>query len=180
MQEKINSDKKMYNPSQSVHRTMTTHMLKNIDNFLPNNDPKSLENFPFFWISQVNGKYSQLIEKSLKKIGLDNTKRKIILSTNALGEANITEIANLSTIKLTTATKAVYRLVEEGIVEVFSSPYDERISMVKLTEKGQSLVEKIHQINHVTLSGILNSFDEKELQQINLKLKKLFDLMPNR
>ena len=155
-------------------------MLKNFENYLPNKDPKSLENFPFFWISQVNGKYTQLIDKSLKKLGLDNTKRKIILSTNALGEANITEISNLATIKLTTATKAIYRLVEEGVVEVFSSPHDERISMVKLTEKGYGLVEKINEINRVTLAGILNSFDEKELDHLNGQLKKIFNLMPNR
>src|SRR5690606_11016424 len=103
---------------------------------LPNNEPDSLKNYPFFWISQVYGRYSQLIEKSIKKLGIDNTRRKIILSTNALGQASITEIANLSTLKLTTATKAVYRLVEDNIVEVFSSDQDERISMVKLTEKG--------------------------------------------
>lgn len=155
-------------------------MLKNLENYLPNNDPNSLDNFPFFWISQVNGKYTQLIDKSLKKIGLDNTKRKIILSTNALGEANITEIANLATTKLTTATKAIYRLVEEDIVEVFSSPHDERISVVKLTKKGYGLVEEINQINRVTLAGILNSFDENELDALNKQLKKVFNLMPNR
>ena len=152
-------------------------MLTHLEQFLPNNEPDSLKNFPFFWVSQVNGKYSQLIEKSIKKLGIDNTKRKIILSTNALGQASITDIANLSTTKLTTATKAVYRLVEDGIVEVFSSESDERISMVKLTHKGQELVEKINQISIVTLSGILNSFDEDELKDLNLKLKKLYDLM---
>ncbi|ENV33844.1 MarR family winged helix-turn-helix transcriptional regulator [Acinetobacter gerneri] len=152
-------------------------MLTHLEQFLPNNEPDSLKNFPFFWVSQVNGKYSQLIEKSIKKLGIDNTKRKIILSTNALGQASITDIANLSTTKLTTATKAVYRLVEDGIVEVFSSESDERISMVKLTDKGQELVEKINQISIVTLSGILNSFDEDELKDLNLKLKKLYDLM---
>lgn len=102
------------------------------------------------------------------------------MSTNALGEANITEIANLATIKLTTATKAIYRLVEEDIVEVFSSPHDERISMVKLTEKGYGLVDEINQINRVTLAGILNSFDEQELESLNSQLKKIFNLMPNR
>ena len=129
-------------------------MLTHLEQFLPNNEPDSLKNYPFFWISQVNGRYSQLIEKSIKKLGIDNTRRKIILSTNALGQASITEIANLSTLKLTTATKAVYRLVEDNIVEVFSSDQDERISMVKLTEKGYSLVEQINQISQVTLSGI--------------------------
>ncbi|WP_173911124.1 MarR family winged helix-turn-helix transcriptional regulator [Acinetobacter sp. Marseille-Q1618] len=153
-------------------------MLTNLEQFLPNNEPQSLQSYPFFWVSQVNGKYTQLIEKSIKKLGIDNTRRKIILSTNALGQASITEIANLSTLKLTTATKAVYRLVEDDIVEVFSSEHDERISMVKLTEKGQSLVEQINQISHVTLAGILNAFDEQELHALNAQLKKLFDLMP--
>lgn len=154
-------------------------MIPDIKKFLPNEDPESIKNFPFFWISQVNGKYTQLIEKSIKKLGIDNTKRKIILSANALGQASITEIANLSTTKLTTTTKAVYRLVDDNIVEVFSSQEDERISMVRLTEKGVALVEQINQISIVTLSGILNSFDEKELSQINQLLKKLYDLTPS-
>ncbi|HAK13886.1 MAG TPA: MarR family transcriptional regulator, partial [Acinetobacter radioresistens] len=126
-----------------------------------------------------NGKYTQLIEKSIKKLGIDNTRRKIILSVNAVSEASITEIANLSTIKLTTATKAVYRLVEDDIVEVFSSQLDERVSMVKLTEKGQQMVEQINQISQVTLAGILHAFEEDELHDLNKQLKKLFDLMPS-
>ncbi len=154
-------------------------MLDHLEQFLPNKEPSSIQNFPFFWVSQVNGKYSQLIEKSIKKLGIDNTRRKIILSTNALGEASITDIANLSTLKLTTATKAVYRLVEDGIVEVYSSTSDERISMVKLTAKGIELVEQINQISVVTLAGILNAFSEDELHTLNNQLKKLFDLMPS-
>lgn len=154
-------------------------MLKHLEQFLPNNEPDSLKNYPFFWVAQVNGKYTQLIEKSIKKLGIDNTRRKIILSTNALTEASITEVANLSTLKLTTATKAVYRLVEDGILEVFSSAHDERISMLRLTEKGKKMVEQINQISQVSLSGILNAFDEEELHQLNAQLKKLFDLMPS-
>ena len=154
-------------------------MLNQLDQFLPNNEPKSIQNFPFFWISQVNGKYSQLIEKSIKKLGIDNTRRKIILSTNALSEGSITEIANLSTLKLTTATKAVYRLVEDEIVEVFSSEVDERISMVKLTEKGKMLVEQINSISAITLAGVLNAFEENELNDLNTQLKKIFNLLPS-
>ena len=153
-------------------------MLTHLEQFLPNKEPDSLQQYPFFWISQVNGRYTQLIEKSLKKLGIDNTRRKIILSTNALTQASITDIANLSTLKLTTATKAVYRLVEDEIVEVFSSEQDERISLVKLTEKGQTMVEQINQISQITLAGILHAFDDQELKDFNTQLKKMFDLMP--
>lgn len=60
-------------------------MLDHLEQFLPNKEPSVFKTSPF-WISQVNGKYSQLIEKSIKKLGIDNTRRKIILSTNALGK----------------------------------------------------------------------------------------------
>ena len=41
------------------------------------------------------------------------------------------------------------------------------------------MVEQINQISQVTLSGILNAFDDAELHQLNGQLKKLFDLMPS-
>lgn len=43
-------------------------MLTHLEQFLPNNEPSSLQSYPFFWISQVNGKYTQLIEKSIKNL----------------------------------------------------------------------------------------------------------------
>ena len=169
----------MYNGSSPLLLSYYFSMLTHLEQFLPNNEPDSLQSYPFFWISQVNGKYTQLIEKSIKKLGIDNTRRKIILSTNALEQASITEIANLSTLKLTTATKAIYRLVEDDIVQVFSSESDERISMVKLTVKGKELVEQINQISQVALSGILNAFEDQELHDLNTQMKKLFNLMPS-
>ena len=150
-----------------------------MEKFLPNNEPESILNFPFYWITQVNGKYLQLMEKSIKKLGLDNTKRKIILGVNSVGEASITEIANLALLKLTTTTKAVYRLVEDGILEVSSSETDERISLVKLTPKGLELVEQLNQIIQVTLSGVLQQFEEGELRHLNQQLRKLADLIPS-
>ena len=150
-----------------------------IEKFLPNNEPQSILNFPFYWVTQVNGKYLQLMEKSIKKLGLDNTKRKIILSTNSVGEASITEIANLALLKLTTTTKAVDRLVEDGILEVSSSESDERISVVKLTPKGLELVAQLNQIIQVTLSGVLQQFSEAELLHLNQQLQKLADLIPS-
>ena len=150
-----------------------------MEKFLPNNEPQSILNFPFYWVTQVNGKYLQLMERSVKKLGLDNTKRKIILSCNSLGQASITDIANWSLLKLTTTTKAAYRLVDDGILEVSSSETDERISVVKLTPKGLDLVEQLNQIIAVTLSGVLQQFDEEELSHLNQQLKKMADLIPS-
>ena len=56
---------------------------------------------------------------------------------------------------------------------------DERISMVKLTEKGKMLVEQINSISAITLAGVLNAFEENELHDLNTRLKKIFDLLPS-
>ena len=73
----------------------------------------------------------------------------------------------------------MYRLVDDGILEVSSSETDERISVVKLTPKGLDLVEQLNQIIAVTLSGVLQQFNEEELSHLNQQLKKMADLIPS-
>lgn len=151
----------------------------NPEKFIPAHTSKSFETFPFFWITRTHGKYINLIEKSLKNINIDNTKRKILLTVEALGEPNITEIANFAYMKLTTTTKSVYKLQEQGLLTCFSSPKDERITIVNLTSEGRKVIEKLHQINLIALSGVFSQFDEGELDQLNSMLVKLYNLLPD-
>lgn len=153
-------------------------MPTNPQKFIPEKDSKSFESFPFFWITRINGKYINLIEKSLKKIDLDNTKRKILLTIETLNEPNITEIANFAYTKLTTATKSIYKLQEQGLVSCYSSEKDERITMVKLTEQGEEIIAKLHQINQIALSGVFSQFEEQEIEQLNKLLIKLCQFIP--
>ena len=46
-------------------------MPKKYARFLPTADSFNLEDFPFYWISQVNAQYVQNIDNVLKKYGLD-------------------------------------------------------------------------------------------------------------
>ena len=154
-------------------------MVSNPKKFIPENNSKSFETFPFFWITRINGKYVNLIEKTLKNIKIDNTKRKILLTVEALDEPNITEIANFAYLKLTTATKSVYKLQEQGLLRCFSSPKDERITIVQLTSEGEEILEKLHQINLVALSGVFFQFEEGELDELNRLLIKLYKILPD-
>ena len=147
--------------------------------FIPDGKSESYLNFPFFWISQINGKYMNLIEKSIKKIDVDNTKSKILLTVGTLGEPNITEIANFSYSKLTTATKAIYRMQDQGLVVCYPSSKDERITRVKLTDEGAQIIVKLKQINAIALSGVIAQFEEEEMLLLNQLLQKLYNSIPN-
>jgi hypothetical protein len=48
-------------------------MPKKYARFLPTSETFNLEDFPYFWISQVNAQYVQNIDNVLKKYGLDNS-----------------------------------------------------------------------------------------------------------
>lgn len=153
-------------------------MVYNPKKYIPTHDSDSFKLFPFFWITRINGKYINLIEKSLKKINLDNTKRKILMSIDVLSEPNITEISNFAYTKLTTTTKCIYKLQEQGLVICESSEKDERITVVKLTEQGMEKIKKINEIHEITLSGVFSKLEEAQMQQLNHLLIKLYKVIP--
>ena len=53
--------------------------------------------------------------------------------------------------KMSTTTKIVYRLKDEGLVETYSCEDDARITRVVLTEKGMEMTHKINDLTNVVL-----------------------------
>ena len=54
-------------------------MTKKFSKFLPSMENFSLDNFPYYWITQVHAQYVQNVDHVLKKYGLDNSRRRILL-----------------------------------------------------------------------------------------------------
>ncbi len=55
-------------------------MTKKYARFLPTTESFTLEDFPYYWITQVHAQYVQNIDNALKKYGLDNSRRRIMLA----------------------------------------------------------------------------------------------------
>ena len=64
-------------------------MPKKYARFLPTADSFNLEDFPFYWISQVNAQYVQNIDNVLKKYGLDNSRRRILIALHVKPHASV-------------------------------------------------------------------------------------------
>ena len=111
-------------------------MPKKYARFLPTAESFNLEEFPYYWISQVNAQYVQNIDNVLKKYGLDNSRRRILIALNVKPHASVSELSDMIISKMSTTTKIVYRLKDEGLVETYSCQTDGRITRVVLTEKG--------------------------------------------
>ena len=95
-------------------------MTKKYAKFLPTADDFTLENFPFFWITQVYSQHVQKVDQVLKKYGLDNSRRRILLALKSKPNASVSDLSDMVVSKMSTTTKIVYRLKDEGLVNTYS------------------------------------------------------------
>lgn len=149
-------------------------MPKRYARFLPANENFQLENFPYYWITQVNNRYIQKIDHVLKMYGLDNSRRRILLALVAHENASISELSEMIISKMSTTTKIVYRLKTEGYVETFSCHKDARATRVHLTTKGREMVVKINEITANALEQSFEGLNPFQIEKLNESLQILF------
>ncbi|MEX7656302.1 MarR family transcriptional regulator, partial [Pseudomonas aeruginosa] len=75
------------------------------------------DNFPYYWITQVYGLYVAKMDNSLKKYGLDNSRRRILLAAYLYPNASVSDLSEMTLIKISTTTKILIRLREENLIE---------------------------------------------------------------
>jgi DNA-binding MarR family transcriptional regulator len=110
-------------------------MTKKYSKFLPGSEDFSLESFPFYWVTQVHAQYVLNVDHALKKYGLDNSRRRILLALDSKPHASVSDLSDMVVSKMSTTTKIVYRLKDEGLVETYSCEDDARITRVLSPKK---------------------------------------------
>ncbi len=136
-----------------------------------------LKIFHIIGITQVHAQYVQNIDNALKKYGLDNSRRRIMLALSSKLTLAYQNYLIVIISKMSTTTKIVYRLKDEGLVETYSCQSDGRITRVYLTERGTEMINKINDLTSVVLEqsfeGITLSQLEKMMESLKLLLKNL-------
>lgn len=133
------------------------------------------KNWPFYWISRVNARYVEVLERRLKTMGLDMPRWRVLISLYEEEHLSVSDIADFSVMKLNTATKVVQRMVQDGMVETRVRPNDGRVTEVSLTAKG----DEMRQIALVEAEKILAAsfvnIPAKELAALNGMLEKVLN-----
>ncbi|BFM49853.1 MarR family winged helix-turn-helix transcriptional regulator [Marinomonas sp. THO17] len=136
------------------------------------------EDFPFYWLARVHGRYQLAMEKALKKIDLDIPSWRILFILKEEGVSSMSQIAEHAIAKLPTVTKTVYRMKNEGLLDTQVCDDDGRVTRVTLTDKGW---EAVHNIEEATQSIFKQSFKgmtEAQIKRLNKLLEQLFHNLP--
>ncbi len=139
--------------------------------YFPTHDDFDLEEFPYYLISQVHALYINKIDNSLKKYGLDNSRRRILLAASTKENASISDLADMALIKIPTATKIIYRLKDEGFVETSLCENDNRVTRVTLTPLGHEMVIKINEITSLLFNDSFSGLKPSDIKRLNESLR---------
>lgn len=81
-------------------------MTKKYSKFLPSAAENfTLENFPYYWVTQVHAQYVQNVDHALKKYGLDNSRRRILLSLRSKPHASVSDLSEMVISKMSNRFK---------------------------------------------------------------------------
>ena len=149
-------------------------MSKKYSKFLPSTDHYDLEQFPYYWVTQVHAQYVQNVDHALKKYGLDNSRRRILLALRSKPHASVSDLSDMVVSKMSTTTKIVYRLKDEGLVETYSCEDDARITRVFLTEKGMQMTHKINDLTNIVLEQSFEGLTPLQIEKTMESLRHIF------
>lgn len=136
--------------------------------------PHIKKTWPFYWISRVDQRYVQVLEKRLKPMGIDAPRWRVLMSLREDTYLSVSEIAEFSAMRLNTTTKVVQRLIADGLVTTRVRPTDARATEVSLTTEGErmgalALVE-VRDIFDLAFRAVSN----QEMDVLNGILEKVF------
>lgn len=132
-------------------------------------------NWPFYWVSRVNGRYTQALDRRLKPIGIDVPRWRVLISLHEDNYLSISDISDFSTMRLNTTTKVVQRMIGDGLVVTRVCPTDARVTEVCLTPEGDRLRALAMEEARGIFELSFQSISDDEMATLNGLLERVFD-----
>lgn len=137
------------------------------------NPIKFKENWPFFWVSQINAAYANALERRIKSYGVDLPRWRAMMCLYEDQYLSVSEIAEFSAQKLNTTTKVVQRMMIDGLVSTRVRPTDGRVTEVCLTNKGEKLRKEAFSEAQAIFDSTFSQLSKAELSALNTTLSNL-------
>ncbi|WP_340615110.1 MarR family winged helix-turn-helix transcriptional regulator [Xenorhabdus thailandensis] len=151
---------------------------KSIEKYHPASSEFQKENFPFYWLAMTSHRYSQAMEKILKKLDLDLNRYRILFSLKEEDHISISDIASHALCKLPTATKIIYRMKDTGFLDTRPMENDGRVTIVSLTPKGEELIHLVEEETAVLFAQSFSGMSENQIVKVNSLLKTMYHNLP--
>jgi DNA-binding MarR family transcriptional regulator len=129
----------------------------------PANDDFELRHSPFFLLSRLSNRYVQNLDAVLKAIDMDVPGWRTLMIVAEHEPRSVSEIADLSAIRLSTMTRVVQRLIQQGLVRVQPRAEDARKTDVYLTPAGRAACKRVRVIASGVYERATSDFTDADI-----------------
>lgn len=138
-------------------------------------DPTSsafrLRNSPFYLLAHADFRYHEDMEIVMAKRGLNRTAYRIMTVLRETTASSISDLSRIALTKRTTVSRVVDRMEKAGLVTTNSLPEDNRVTMVKSTEKGTRTLADLTPIVKRQVERALKDIPAKDIDHLVATLK---------
>ncbi len=132
-----------------------------------------LDDSPFFLVNQVAAAYARVMESSLRAVGMDIPRWRVLMLAQQSGWLPMGEVAELAGMKLPTATKVVQRLARDGLLKTRVCRADRRVTEVGLSPAGRRAVTTIRSVASGVYREAFGQFKAGEVESLNNLLRQV-------
>ena len=137
----------------------------------------SLEDYPFYLMTRTMAAYYAMLEKALKKAGVDQPRWRVLMILGAQNPSTMSELAERSVIKASTMTRLIQRMQRQGLVKSAKHPGDNRISKVSLTPLGKQRLKMVRTIGGQIFQRTFGTVEDARLKDFVAILKRVISTL---
>ena len=125
-----------------------------------------IEDSPFFQMNRTAGSYAFAMEQALRALDTDIPRWRVLMLAHERGPVSVGQIAENAVLKLSTATKVIQRLRDEGLLVLRRGRSDGRVTDVRTTAAGDAAVAIIRQVASTLYRRAFRDIDANDIQQL--------------
>ena len=134
----------------------------------------------FYWLARVDRSYLSNLEPALQRHDLDIASWRVLMILHVRQIDSVSDLADHSITKLSTMTRIVQRMSKDGLVICAPNEDDRRITMVRITEKGELAGKTAWSEASRIANRAFEGFSPAEKRQLVTLLKRLDSNLTNR
>jgi MarR family transcriptional regulator, organic hydroperoxide resistance regulator len=130
--------------------------------------------WPFYWLTRVADRYVAQLEVSLKALGLDVPRWRVLMQLKDDACLSVSELAEHAIAKLPTMTKIIQRMDADGQVSCRPRATDGRVTEVMSTAKGRRARHKAWLQANVIYERAFATMSDEQARTLTSLLNQLF------
>ncbi|WP_433923487.1 MarR family winged helix-turn-helix transcriptional regulator [Paenibacillus taichungensis] len=121
-----------------------------------------------------------VLDKHILGTGYSFAEARVIIEIGIQGESIANNLVDTLTIDRSYMSRIVSKLTREGLLMKVDSAADSRVSLIRLTEKGQELYGELNERSDQQIVKLMQGLEEEEIREVYASMMNIQDKLNKR